>query len=45
MIEILKKYKNNVELIEIDHTYSFGNQGHIIGNGSNRVKEYLFLGY
>jgi len=45
MIEILKKYKNRVELIEIDHTYSFGNQGHIIGNGSNRVKEYLFLGY
>jgi len=45
IIDLLSKYKKNIELIEVDHTYSFGNQGHIIGNGSNRVKEYLFLGH
>lgn len=44
MIEILKKYKQKVVLHEIDHLYSFGNQNHKIGNGFNRVKEYLFIG-
>jgi len=44
MIEILSKYKNKVEVYEIDHLYSFGNQNHMAGNGFNRVKEYLFIG-
>jgi len=44
MIDLLKKYKSNVEVIEINHTYSFGNQGHKIGNKANRVKEYVFIG-
>lgn len=44
MIEILSKYKDNVDTHEIDHLYSFGNQNHKIGNGFNRVKEYLFIG-
>lgn len=43
MIEILKKYKDNVVAHEIDHLYSFGNQNHKAGNGFNRVKEYLFI--
>ncbi len=43
MIQILKKYKNNVDVHEIEHTYSFGNQNHKIGNEANRVKEYLFV--
>lgn len=44
LIDILRKYKENVIVHEIDHTYSFGNQGHKTGNESNRVKEYLFIG-
>lgn len=43
LTNILMKYKNNVSVQEIDHTYSFGNQNHKIGNKSNRVKEYLFI--
>ena len=43
MIEILGRYKKNVELKEIDYKYSFGNQNHKIGNNSNNVKEYLFI--
>jgi len=43
MIQILKKYKNNVDVHEIDHVYSFGNQSHKVGNEFNRVKEYLFV--
>ena len=42
--DILRKYKSNVTVEEIDHTYSFGNQNHKIGNINNRVKEYIFIG-
>lgn len=44
LMDILKEYKNDVKVHEIDHTYSFGNQNHKIGNNSNKVKEYLFIG-
>lgn len=44
LVEMLGKYKSNVVVHEIDHTYSFGNQNHKIGNKNNRVKEYLFIG-
>lgn len=44
LIEMLNKYKSNVVVHEIDHTYSFGNQNHKIGNKNNKVKEYLFIG-
>jgi adenine-specific DNA methylase len=44
IIELLKKYKDEVVVHEIDHLYSFGNQNHKAGNGYNRVKEYLFVG-
>jgi DNA adenine methylase len=43
LTEILKGFKNNVVVHEIDHTYSFGTQSHKIGNENNRVKEYLFI--
>lgn len=45
MIDILKKYKSTVEVHEIDHLYSLGNQNHRIGNNANKVKEYLFIGF
>lgn len=41
--EMLRNYKESVICHEIDLTYSIGNQGHKIGNKSNRVKEYLFI--
>jgi DNA adenine methylase len=44
LTNILKEYKSDVIVHEIDHTYSFGNQKHKIGNEANRVKEYLFIG-
>ena len=43
LTDILSEYKSDVQVHEIDHTYSFGNQNHKIGNKSNRVKEYLFI--
>ncbi|MGB3062866.1 Dam family site-specific DNA-(adenine-N6)-methyltransferase [Sphingobacterium thalpophilum] len=43
MIELLSKYKKDVELREIDYQYSFGNQNHKVGNNANSVKEYLFI--
>lgn len=44
LTEMLGKYKLNIEVHEINHTYSMGNQNHKIGNKNNRVKEYLFIG-
>ncbi|CAF1771773.1 Modification methylase DpnIIA [Bacillus subtilis] len=45
MIEIMKKYKKNVEVVSVDYKYSFGNQGHKVGDNKNTVEEYLFVGY
>ncbi len=44
LVAMLKRHKKKVVVHEIDHLYSFGNQNHKIGNPSNRVKEYLFVG-
>ena len=44
MITIMKKYKNSVEVIPIDYTYSFGNQKEAKTH-RNAVQEYLFVGY
>lgn len=43
MVALLKKYKQKVEIKEIDYKYSFGNQGSKVGNNSNKVKEYIFI--
>ena len=43
MIQLLKHHKSSVEVVDVDHTYSFGTHKHKIGNDNNRVKEYLFL--
>lgn len=42
MIALLEKYKDNVEVIDIDYTYTFANKKNV---NNNRVKEYLFVGY
>lgn len=44
MVAMMAKYKRHVEVIPIDHRYSFGNQNGDSTN-KNRVKEYLFVGY
>ena len=45
LITLMTRYKSRVEVVAVDHTYSFGNQGHKIGNDNNRVREYLFIGF
>lgn len=44
LYEILQRYKRQVEVIEIDHRYSFGTHSHKVGNNQNLVKEYIFVG-
>jgi DNA adenine methylase len=43
MLALLRQVKRSVEVIPVDHRYSFGNQGHKIGNANNKVSEYLFV--
>jgi DNA adenine methylase Dam len=45
MVAIMSKYKKNVDVVSVNHKYSFGNQGHKVGNNKNNVEEYLFIGY
>lgn len=44
MVEIMKRYKDNVEVVPIDYTYFFGNQK-AAKTHRNEVKEFLFVGY
>ena len=43
MISILREFKENVEVHQMDYTYSFGNQGHKINDNMNKVQEFLFV--
>ncbi|MEK5233133.1 Dam family site-specific DNA-(adenine-N6)-methyltransferase [Lysinibacillus sp. FSL K6-0232] len=45
MVRIMKKFKRNVEVISVNHKYSFGNKGNNVGTNNNEVEEYLFVGY
>ncbi len=45
LLELISNYKRNVEVHEINHQYSFGNQNHKKQNTNNKVKEYLFVGH
>ena len=44
MVGLLEKYKDHVEVVPIDYTYSFGNQNRE-DTSKNRVQEYLFVAY
>jgi DNA adenine methylase len=44
MVALMAKYKEHVEMIPIDYTYSFGNQKEAKTN-RNKVQEYLFVGF
>lgn len=45
MLSLISKHKQHVEVVSIDHRYSFGNQGHKQNNNNNKVLEYLFVAY
>lgn len=45
IVHLMAKYKRHVEVVDIDHRYSFANQGHKTLDIRNEVKEYLFVGY
>lgn len=44
MVALMAKYKEHVEVVPIDYTYSFGNQKYAKTN-RNKVQEYLFVGF
>jgi len=43
MIAMLRARWCDVEVVSVDHVYSFGTHAHRVGNRNNRVEEYLFL--
>jgi DNA adenine methylase len=45
MTSIMARYKRHVDVVPVDYRYSFGNQGHKVGDNKNSVQEYLFVGY
>ena len=45
IVSLLSKYKQRVEVINIDYKYSFANQKHTVGTIKNSVHEYLFIGF
>ncbi|EST54035.1 DNA adenine methylase [Brevibacillus panacihumi W25] len=45
MVHLMKKYKRNVDVHQIEHRYSFGNQAHKVNDNRNQVLEYIFVGY
>ena len=44
MVMLMSKYKEHVEVVPIDYTYSFGNQKHARTN-RNKLQDYLFVGF
>jgi DNA adenine methylase len=44
-LKLLKRHRNKAEVVEVDHQYSFGNQGHLVNGAKNRVKELIFVAY
>jgi len=45
MVGLIAAHKRHVEVVAIDHRYSFGNQGHKVDDNKNGVKEYIFVGF
>jgi DNA adenine methylase len=45
LVDILQRYTRvRVQVFEQPHRYSFGNQGHKVGDNQNEVREFVFLG-
>lgn len=45
MVNLLKKYKSNVEVMPVDYRYSFSTKSRSGPENNNLVKEYLFIAY
>jgi DNA adenine methylase len=45
VLSLMLKHKPHVDVVSIDHRYSFANQGHKLNDIKNKVEEYLFIGY
>lgn len=45
MLALMSRYKRDVEVVPVDYRYSFGTQGHKVGENKNKALEYLFIGY
>jgi DNA adenine methylase len=45
LVSLLKKYKRRVQVHQVEHLYSFGNQNHKVGNNANRVNEFVFVAF
>jgi len=43
MLAMLRSRWRAVDVVGVEHVYSFGTHGHRVGNANNRVEEYLFL--
>jgi len=43
MLELLGQYKSNIEVVSVNHRYSFGNQRHKVDNNNNEVSEFIFI--
>jgi DNA adenine methylase len=43
ILALMREAKGQVDVVPVDHRYSFGNQGHKVGNTNNKVQEYLFV--
>ena len=44
IVEIMRRHRKNVEVHQIDHSYTFGTHSGKEGNENNRVQEYVFVG-
>jgi DNA adenine methylase len=45
LLEMLKKYKKEVIVHQVEHLYSFGTHAHKVGTNANKVLEYVFIAY
>lgn len=45
IIDLMRRYKTEVDVVPVEHRYSFGNQGHKVNDNNNAVREYLFIGH
>lgn len=45
LYKMLQKYYSSVDVVGIDYKYSFGNQGHKVGENNNEVSEYIFIAH
>lgn len=45
ILSLVSKYKQHVEVVSVDHRYSFANQGHKTSDNNNKVQEYIFVGF